>query len=51
MKMPALRLREPWWGYNLGFWSDELEEEAAMALRGEYYRTGEKLATRRKPCR
>ncbi len=50
LKMPSLKLNEPWWGYNLGFWSEELQEEAAMALKGEYYKTGEKLATRRKPC-
>ncbi len=46
--MPPLKLKEPWWGYTLGYWPDEAEEEAEMALRGEYYKTGEKLAKRRK---
>ena len=50
MKMPTLKLNDPWWGYNLGYWSEDDKEEAAMAMRGEYYKTGEKLATRRKPC-
>ncbi len=50
LNMPPLKLKDPWWGYNLGYWSEEDKEEAAMALRGEYYKTGEKLATRRKPC-
>lgn len=47
--MPPLKLKEPWWGYSLGYWPQENEEEAAAALRGEYYKTGEKLAGRRKP--
>ncbi|MDZ4247167.1 MAG: UbiD family decarboxylase [Dehalococcoidia bacterium] len=47
--LPALKLKDPWWGYNLGYWTEENEEEAALALKGEYYKTGEKLATRRKP--
>ncbi len=51
MGLPQLHLKEPWWGYNLGYWTEENEEEAAAALRGEYYRTGEKLASRRKPSR
>jgi len=51
LNMPTLKLKDPWWGYNLGFWSDELAEEADMAVKGEYYKTGEKLATRRKPSK
>lgn len=47
-KLPSLKLREPWWGYNLGAWSMEEEEQATMATRGEYYRSGEILAQRRK---
>jgi 4-hydroxy-3-polyprenylbenzoate decarboxylase len=46
--LPALKLKEPWYGYNLGFWSDEDEEQADLAVRGEWYRTGEALAQRRK---
>jgi len=45
--LPTLELREPWWGYNLGYWSDEDEEQAAAALKGEYYKTGEILEKRR----
>ncbi len=47
--MPPLNLKDPWYGYSLGYWPEENAEEAEMALRGEYYQTGEKLATRRKP--
>ncbi len=46
--LPALKLKEPWYGYNLGFWSDEDEEQANLAVKGEWYRTGELLAQRRK---
>lgn len=39
--LPELNLKEPWWGYNLGYWRPEEDERAEMATRGEYYRTGE----------
>ncbi len=45
--LPGLSLKRPWYGYELGYWPAEFEEEAQLALKGEYYRTGEKLATRR----
>jgi 4-hydroxy-3-polyprenylbenzoate decarboxylase len=45
--LPELKLKEPWYGYNLGFWPDEYEEQAALALKGEHYKVGEVLATRR----
>jgi 4-hydroxy-3-polyprenylbenzoate decarboxylase len=45
--LPTLRLHEPWWGYNLGFWTGEEQEEAKMAIQGKYYETGEKEAQRR----
>jgi 4-hydroxy-3-polyprenylbenzoate decarboxylase len=47
--LPSLKLREPWWGYNLGYWSDEDEENATRAIRGEYYYTGETQARKRMP--
>ena len=45
---PELELKEPWYGYNLGFWPDEYEEQAQRALKGEHYKVGEVLASRRK---
>ncbi|MDP2643724.1 MAG: UbiD family decarboxylase [Desulfobacterales bacterium] len=45
--LPPLNLKEPWYGYNLGYWSDEDEQEARLAVRGEHYRTGEALIGRR----
>lgn len=47
--LPALgSLREPWYGYSLGRWTEENEQEARLALTGEYYKTGEKLEKQRK---
>lgn len=45
--LPKLSLKEPWWGYNLGYWNDEQEEQAKLAVEGRYYETGELLAKRR----
>ncbi|MDP2643989.1 MAG: UbiD family decarboxylase [Desulfobacterales bacterium] len=36
--------KKPWYGYNLGCWSEEDMAEAELALKGEHYQTGEKLA-------
>jgi len=45
--LPKLRPESPWFGYSLGQWTDENEEEAELALKGEHYKTGQKLAARR----
>ncbi len=45
--LPKLKLKMPWFGYDLGYWNQEFAEEAELALRGEHYQTGEKLAGRR----
>ena len=39
---PELKPRMPWFGYSLGAWTAEDEQEAEMAVRGEYFATGEK---------
>jgi UbiD family decarboxylase len=45
---PKLELKEPWYGYSLGFWPAEYERQAELALKGEHYKTGDVLANRRK---
>ncbi|MCL5959069.1 MAG: UbiD family decarboxylase [Chloroflexi bacterium] len=45
--LPKLKPETPWYGYSLGQWDAELEEEAELALRGEHYKTGEKQASQR----
>jgi 3-polyprenyl-4-hydroxybenzoate decarboxylase len=48
--LPALKPRMPWYGYNLGAWTEEDEEEAGLAVRGDYFVTGEKqTGQRQKP--
>jgi 4-hydroxy-3-polyprenylbenzoate decarboxylase len=42
LQLPALSLKEPWWGYSLGHWTEEEEEEAELAVEGRHYETGEK---------
>lgn len=41
--LPSLRPRMPWYGYSLGHWTKENEEEAEMAVRGEYLKVAERL--------
>ena len=49
LQLPVLNLKTPWWGYSLGYWTDEEEQEAALAVEGRHYETGEKQKqTRRK---
>lgn len=45
--LPKLKPEMPWFGYSLGQWDDELDEEANLAVQGRHYETGEKLAARR----
>jgi len=47
LELPKLTPREPWFGYELGSWSAEDEEEAQLALRGEHYQTGERRMQQR----
>ena len=42
LQLPPLNLKEPWWGYSLGHWTAEEEEEAELAVAGRHYETGEK---------
>ncbi len=47
MGLPELELGSPWFGYSLGFWPDELAQEAKLAVSGDFYQTGEKLRKRK----
>ncbi len=42
--LPKFEKKYPWYGYSLGQWDEELEEEADLAIKGDHYITGEKLA-------
>ncbi|MEA2976331.1 MAG: hypothetical protein QOF19_1851 [Alphaproteobacteria bacterium] len=48
LQLPSLNLKEPWWGYSLGHWTEEEEKEAELAVQGRYFETGEKQAQSRR---
>jgi 4-hydroxy-3-polyprenylbenzoate decarboxylase len=45
--LPSLTAKMPWYGSSLGYWPEEIAEEAKLALAGDHYKTGEKLAKNR----
>jgi UbiD family decarboxylase len=48
--LPALQPRTPWYGYSLGHWPEENQEEAELAVLGRYYETGAKLMAQQQPA-
>ena len=46
--LPPLKPEQPWFGYSLGEWTDEFDEAAEAAVRGDYFETGKKIAKRRR---
>jgi UbiD family decarboxylase len=46
--LPPLKPEAPWHGYSLGDWHPVFEEQAQRAVAGDYWRTGEELAQRRR---
>jgi UbiD family decarboxylase len=46
--LPALQPEAPWYGYSLGDWHPVFEAQARRAVAGDYWRTGEELARRRR---
>jgi 4-hydroxy-3-polyprenylbenzoate decarboxylase len=49
LQLPALNLKDPWYGYSLGHWTEEEEHEADLAVQGRHYETGEKQKQARRP--
>ncbi|MCZ6485012.1 MAG: UbiD family decarboxylase [Acidobacteria bacterium] len=45
--LPELKPKEPWHGYSLGFWPEDLAEEARLAVAGEYTQLEESLKSTR----
>jgi UbiD family decarboxylase len=46
--LPALRPEMPWFGYSLGDWTDEWDESAAEATRGDWMNRSESYRQRRR---
>jgi UbiD family decarboxylase len=45
--LPTLKPRMPWYGYSLGAWTREDEEEAELAVKGDHFVTGKKQTGQR----
>ncbi len=45
--LPKLEVQEPWYGYLMGLWPEELDTEAQLAAQGEVEKIGEKLRATR----
>lgn len=39
--LPELRLKQPWYGYELGYWPEENAVAARLAVEGRYLETGQ----------
>ncbi len=46
--LPELKPEVPWHGYSLGEWPEEFDRAAEAATKGDYFKTGELLAQRRR---
>ena len=46
--LPALKPEMPWFGYSLGDWSDEWDDNAAAAARGDWMNRSESYRQRRR---
>ena len=46
--LPPLKPETPWHGYDLGVWPKELERQAALAARSEYFSFSEDLIRQRR---
>jgi 4-hydroxy-3-polyprenylbenzoate decarboxylase len=43
MGQAPLKLKSPWYGYNLGYWRKEDEEYADLIVKGDYKTVGKKM--------
>jgi 4-hydroxy-3-polyprenylbenzoate decarboxylase len=48
--LPRLELRRPWYGYDLGWWTEAEKAAGKLAIEGRYYETGKKMERERIPA-
>jgi 4-hydroxy-3-polyprenylbenzoate decarboxylase len=48
LELPPLHLKNPWYGYELGHWSERNRTEADLALQGKHFEIGRSAAKQRK---
>ena len=46
--LPELQPEAPWFGYDLGEWTEEFEHMAQLAVDSDYWQTGKVIAQRRR---
>jgi UbiD family decarboxylase len=46
--LPPLKPQSPWHGYDLGYWPEDLERQARMAVESDYFAIGREQAQRRR---
>ena len=46
--LPTPRMRHPWYGYTLGHWNEDLQENADLLTEGQYLAVGKKYEKLRK---
>lgn len=49
--LPSPRMRQPWYGYTLGYWPDEHQRYADMIVNGDYLKLGEEMVEFQEPLR
>jgi UbiD family decarboxylase len=48
LELPPLHLKSPWYGYELGHWSERNREEAELGLQGKHFEIGARAAANRR---
>jgi 4-hydroxy-3-polyprenylbenzoate decarboxylase len=48
LELPPLHVKAPWYGYELGYWSNRNREEAELALQGKHFEIGARAKKDRK---
>ena len=48
LELPRLKLKQPWYGYSLGYWPEESERDAQDILRGNFEEVGKRLERKTK---
>lgn len=49
--LPQPHMRVPWYGYTLGYWTDELQRYADLIVQGEYLKIGDEMLELQEPVR
>lgn len=47
--LPTPRMRSPWYGYELGYWTEELQRFADLITAGDYLKLGDEMAELQQP--